>query len=72
MKEKISVIIPVYQVESYLKKCIDTVIEQTYQNIEIILIDDGSKDNCPQICEEYAQKDTRIKVIHKENTRPKD
>ena len=67
MKEKISVIIPVYQVESYLKKCIDTVIEQTYQNIEIILIDDGSKDNCPQICEEYAQKDTRIKVIHKEN-----
>lgn len=67
MEEKISVIIPIYQVEKFLKKCIDTVREQTYQNLEIILVDDGSKDNCPQICDEYAKEDARIRVIHKEN-----
>ena len=67
MEEKISVIIPIYQVENFLRKCIETIVEQTYQNLEIILVDDGSKDNCPQICDEYARKDERIKVIHKEN-----
>ena len=63
----ISVIIPVYKVEKYLEKCVDSVINQTYKNLEIILVDDGSPDNCPKICDEYAKKDKRIKVIHKEN-----
>lgn len=65
--EKISVIIPVYNVEKYLVKCIDSVINQTYTNLEIILVDDGSPDRCPQICDEYAKKDKRIRVIHKAN-----
>ena len=63
----ISVIIPVYNVESYLRKCLDSVITQTYKNIEIILVDDGSPDHCGEICDEYAAKDTRIVVIHKKN-----
>ena len=63
----ISVIIPVYNVERYLHQCVDSVLTQTYSNLEIILVDDGSPDNCPAICDEYAQKDKRIKVIHKEN-----
>ena len=63
----ISVIIPVYKVEKYLSKCIDSVLNQTYSNLEIILVDDGSPDNCGAICDEYAKKDSRIKVIHKEN-----
>lgn len=67
MNELISVIIPVYNVEQYLSRCIDSVINQTYTNLEIILIDDGSPDSCGKICDEYAQKDNRIKVIHKEN-----
>lgn len=62
-----SIIVPVYGVEKHLRKCIDSLINQTYQNIEIILIDDGSPDNSPQICDEYATKDNRIKVIHKRN-----
>lgn len=65
--EKISVIIPIYNVEKYLKKCIDSVIEQTYSNLEIILIDDGSLDNSSKICDEYGNKDKRIIVIHKPN-----
>ena len=64
---KISVIMPVYRVEKYLNECIDSIINQTLQDIEIILIDDGSPDNCPQICDEYAQKDSRIKVFHQNN-----
>ena len=64
---KISIIIPVYNVESYLRECLDSVINQTYNNLEIILIDDGSPDNCGFICDEYAEKDSRIIVIHKEN-----
>ena len=64
---KISVIIPVYKVEKYLIKCVDSVINQTYKNLEIWLVDDGSPDNCPAICDEYAAKDSRIKVFHKEN-----
>ncbi len=67
MSELISIIVPVYKVEKYLKRCIDSIINQTYKNLEIILVDDGSPDNCGQICDEYAEKDSRIKVIHKEN-----
>ena len=63
----ISVIVPIYNVEKYLNRCIDSIIAQTYKNIEIILIDDGSPDNCGAICDEYATKDSRIKVIHKKN-----
>lgn len=64
---KVSVIIPVYNVEKYLRECLDSVINQTLSDIEIILIDDGGKDNCPQIIDEYAQKDERIIAIHKPN-----
>ena len=63
----ISIIIPVYNVEQYLNRCIDSIVNQTYKNLEIILIDDGSTDNSGKICDEYALKDKRIKVIHKEN-----
>lgn len=63
----VSVIIPVYKVESYLRECVDSVINQTYKNLEIILVDDGSPDNCPKICDEYALQDSRVKVIHKDN-----
>ncbi len=65
--KKISVIVPVYKVENYLRKCIESIIGQTYKNLEIILVDDGSPDNCPQICDEFAKNDNRIKVIHKSN-----
>lgn len=64
---KFSIIIPVYKVEKYLQECIDSVINQTFKNMEIILVDDGSPDKCPQICDEYAQRDKRIIVVHKEN-----
>ena len=63
----VSIIIPVYNVENYLDKCVDSVILQTYKNIEIILVDDGSDDQCPQICEQHAGQDRRIKIIHKKN-----
>lgn len=63
----ISVIVPVYKVEEYLNKCIESIISQTYKNLEIILVDDGSPDNCGKICDEWAEKDLRIKVVHKEN-----
>ena len=63
----ISVIVPIYNVEKYLKKCVDSIIAQTYSNLEIILVDDGSPDSCGAICDEYAEKDSRIKVVHKEN-----
>ena len=64
---KVSVIIPVYNVEKYLPRCIKSVLDQTYQDLEIILVDDGTKDNCGIMCDEYATKDNRIRVIHKEN-----
>lgn len=64
---EVSVIIPVYNVENYVKKCIDSVINQTYTNIEIILVDDGSTDSCGSICKEYSLRDNRILVIHKKN-----
>lgn len=66
-KELVSVIVSIYNVEDYLNKCIDSIINQTYKNLEIILVDDGSLDNSPQICDEYSKKDNRIKVIHKQN-----
>lgn len=67
MEDLISVIIPVYNVEKYLDECIESITNQTYKNLEIVLVDDGSIDNSGKICDEYAKKDNRIKVIHKEN-----
>lgn len=66
-KDLISIIIPIYNVEKYLNKCIDSVINQTYKNLEIILVNDGSTDNCGNICDQYKKIDKRIKVIHKKN-----
>ncbi len=63
----ISVVVPIYNVEKYLSRCIDSIINQTYTNLEIVLVDDGSTDNCGNICDEYSKNDNRIKVIHKEN-----
>lgn len=67
MEELISVIVPVYNVEGYLNRCIESIQKQSYKNLEIILVDDGSKDSSPQICDELADQDDRIKVIHKQN-----
>ncbi len=67
VKSKISIIVPVYKVEKYLVRCIDSILNQTYKDFELILVDDGSPDNCGAICDEYAKKDNRIIVIHKEN-----
>lgn len=64
---RISVIIPVYKAEKYIRRCVDSLIRQTYTDIEIVLVDDGSPDRCPAICDEYASKDKRVKVIHCEN-----
>ena len=63
----ISVIVPCYNVEEYLPKCIESILNQTYRNLEILLVDDGSPDNCGRICDEYAAKDSRIRIIHKKN-----
>lgn len=63
----ISIIVPIYKVELYLEECIDSILEQTHHNLEIILVNDGSPDNCGKICDEYAVKDNRIKVIYKKN-----
>lgn len=67
MGEKISIIVPVYKVEAYLSECIESIIHQTYRDLEIILVDDGSPDKCGEICDRYAAKDERIRVIHKKN-----
>lgn len=63
----ISVIVPVYNVEKYLRKCVDSILNQTYADFELLLVDDGSTDGCPQICDEYAASDSRVRVIHKTN-----
>ena len=65
--QKVSIIIPIYKVEKYLNRCVESIVNQTYKNLEIILVDDGSPDTCPQMCDEWAKKDNRIKVIHKVN-----
>lgn len=62
---KVSVVIPIYNVQDYLNDCIKSIVNQTYQNLEIILVDDGSPDSCPMICDEWKNKDSRIIVIHK-------
>lgn len=67
MSSCVSVIIPVYKVEKYLERCVNSVLNQTYENIEIILVDDGSPDNCPALCDEIAAKNNRVSVVHKEN-----
>lgn len=64
---KVSIIVPVYNVEKYLNRCIQSLLNQTLKDIEIIMVDDGSPDRCPQMCDNYAKKDNRIKVIHKQN-----
>ena len=66
-KPLISVIVPIYNVEDYLDRCVKSIVNQTYNYLEIILVDDGSPDNCPQLCDDWVKKDNRIKVIHKEN-----
>lgn len=67
MNELISIIVPIYNVEQYLERCIDSILNQSYQNLEIILVNDGSEDHCPQMCDRYQEKDKRIVVIHKIN-----
>lgn len=67
MNPKISIIVPVYKVEPYIHKCVDSILNQTFKDFEVILVDDGSPDNCGKICDEYAKKDDRVVVIHKEN-----
>lgn len=67
MEPLVSVIIPIYNVEKYLRRCVDSVLTQSYHNLEVWLVDDGSPDGCPAICDEYASKDNRIHVIHKQN-----
>ena len=63
----VSIVIPIYKSEKYLDECIRSIVEQSYRNLEIWLVDDGSPDACPRICDEWAQKDSRIHVIHKKN-----
>ena len=67
MQGKISIIVPVYKVEKELDRCVQSLLKQTYKNLEIILVDDGSPDRCPILCDQYAMEDERIRVIHKKN-----
>lgn len=67
MNGKVSIIVPIYKVEGYLDRCVESIVNQTYSNLEIILVDDGSPDSCPSMCDDWAKKDSRIKVIHKPN-----
>lgn len=66
-QKKVSVIVPVYNAQDYLERCVESIRNQTFRNLEILLVDDGAKDKSPQMCDAYAQKDARIRVIHKEN-----
>ena len=65
MNDLISIIVPVYKVEKEIDRCVDSLLKQTYKNIEIILVDDGSPDYCPELCDQYAKEDNRVCVIHK-------
>lgn len=67
MNPKVSVIVPIYNVEQYLDRCVESILAQTFTDFELILVDDGSPDNCPQMCDDWAKKDERIRVIHKKN-----
>ena len=67
MTDLVTVIVPVYNTEKYIKKCVDSILGQTYTELEVILVDDGSTDSCPRICDSYAERDSRVRVIHKEN-----
>lgn len=69
-KDLVSIIVPVYNTELYIKECLDRLVNQTYKNIEVILVDDGSTDNSPKICDEYSEKDSRFKVFHRKNHGP--
>lgn len=64
----VTIIVPVYKVEKYLRRCLDSIAAQTYTNFKAILVDDGSPDRCGEICDEYAAKDTRFRVIHQKNS----
>ena len=66
-QQKISVIVPVYKVEPFLDRCVQSIVGQTYRNLEVILVDDGSPDNCSSLCDAWAAEDNRVKVIHKVN-----
>ena len=68
MKALISVVVPVYKVENFLDRCVQSLVDQTYRNLEIILVDDGSPDSCGLLCDEFAAQDSRVRVIHKENS----
>ena len=70
MPDLISVIVPVYKVEAYLDACVQSIVDQTWRELEILLVDDGSPDRCGAMCDEWAKKDNRIRVIHKENGGP--
>ena len=67
MNQLVSIIVPIYNVQNYLEECVNSLLAQTHKEIEVILVDDESPDNCPQMCEDFAKKDSRIKVIHKKN-----
>ena len=67
MNKKVTIVLPIYNVEKYLDRCIKSIINQSYQNLEIILVDDGSPDGCPKLCDQWGKKDKRIKVVHKKN-----
>ena len=67
---KISVIVPIYKVEKFLNKCVDSILAQSFSDFELWLVDDGSPDDCGKICDQYAQGDNRVKVIHKKNILP--
>ena len=67
LQPKVSVVVPIYNVEQYLPQCVDSLLSQTLQEMEIVLVDDGSPDGCPELCDRYAAQDSRVKVVHKPN-----